>query len=169
MPSGLPLWKSHSLFVSFFMCFFIFPPSGKSSWRAYASVLFFFLCLSHLYIFRRVESRQSARLFFLSFLNVFLSVSFSAWRKVFRAWPSLSLFHFSFKFLFYLSLFSAARKVCMPVLLFMLLTLLVFFVSFLSCFLRLSILNAQDYLNSINTPFFIIFSFSFPFFCYNRL
>lgn len=78
------------------------------------------------HIFRPAESGPSARLFFLSFLNVlFICLSFPPGGK-YSACQSLPFFLFSFKFLFYLSQFSAARKVCVPVLLFMLLTLLVF-------------------------------------------
>ena len=119
--------------------------------------LLYFFCQN----FRRAESSPSARLFFLSFLNfLFICFHFPPGGK-YSSRPSLPLFLFSFKFLFYLFLFSAARKVCMHMRPFILLALPVFFVFFLYCFLRLSILNVQIYLNGTNTPFFIIFSFSF--------
>ena len=92
--------------------------------------------------------------------TAFSSYFFSAWRKAVRAYSPLYLFHFSFKFLFYLSLFSAARKVCIPYAYSCFGTPRLFCL-FLCYFLRLFILNVQTYLNGINTPFFIIFSFSF--------
>ena len=62
--------------------------------------------------------------------------------------------------LYFFAIISAARKVRMHKRHSGFWHFLVFFVSFLCYFLRLSIFAAQDYLNGTNTPFFIIFSFS---------